>query len=110
MPALPEDWVREDFLALALSYAANADLEFSEAERAHLKRLCGEAHCAKAQAYMSSLSDYEIIGAITDGRSRFFPGEDGARTLDLHLRAFFQTDDDFSQMEHQILHALERLW
>lgn len=110
MPVIPNDWTREDYLALALSYAAAADLEFNEAEREHLKRQCGEPHCAKAKAFMAPLSDYEIIEAVTSGRERFFPGEDGLRTLDLHLRAFFQTDDDFSQLEQNILRALERLW
>lgn len=104
------DWQKEDFLALLLLYASRADLNISDEERQFMSKLCGEGHCAKAKAYSESRSDYEIIERLRTMKEDFFKGAEGTAQLHSHLVALFQADDDFSHLEHSVMHGLERLW
>ena len=51
MSLIPSNWIREDFLALALRYAAGADLNISADERDFMQNRCGKEHCEKAKAF-----------------------------------------------------------
>ena len=106
----PAHWTHYDYLALTLIYAAQADQDFNAAEYNHLQRLCGITHYTNAQAFMQSLSESEIIEAITKGRAQFYPGGGGAQALDYQIRSLFQADDHFSQIEQETLQILTRLW
>jgi hypothetical protein len=108
MTAIPQDWSREDFLALALHFAANADLAISDTEKDYMRRICGEAHCRKAADYDDNHSDYEVIQTIFKLKEQFFPGEQGSEELKGHLTALFKSDDNYSHLEHNMMHGLER--
>lgn len=110
MSALPQDWSREDFLALALHYAANADLEITAEERDYMRQLCGEAHCQKAAAYDDQHSDYEVLETLMAMKERFFPAQEGSEELKAHLAGLFRADDDYSHLEHNMMRGMERIW
>ncbi|WP_044086218.1 hypothetical protein [Lewinella cohaerens] len=110
MSLIPDNWIREDFLALALHYAARADLNISADEKEFMQNRCGKAHCEKAKAFSKDKSDYEIIQVLTEMKGRFFPGEEGTSTLKGHLVGLFKVDDDYSHLEHNLMLGLDRLW
>ena len=110
MSTIPQDWTREDFLALALSYAANADLNVTDSERAYMKSLCGEIHCEKAKAFNEGHSDFEVIQALGDQKEHFFPGKDGTEELMSFLTGLFQADDDYNRLEQNVMRGLKRIF
>ncbi|PSR11024.1 MAG: hypothetical protein DA408_08950 [Bacteroidetes bacterium] len=110
MSLVPNDWIKEDFLALVLDYAAHADLEISSAERAYMKNLCGEAHCEKAAAFNEAHSDYDVVQVLADMKEQFFPGAEGTSQLTQHLLVLFHADHDYSHLEHSLMRGLQRLW
>ncbi|MCB0636909.1 MAG: hypothetical protein KDC54_09850 [Lewinella sp.] len=109
MLATPQDWSREDFLALALHFAANADLEISPEEKDYMRQMCGETHCTKAAEYDDHHSDYEVLQTLVDMKDQFFPGTAGSEELKSHLTALFQADHDYSHLEHNMMRGLERI-
>ena len=110
MSLIPNNWIQEDFLALALRYAAEADLNISADERDFMQNRCGKEHCEKAKAFSEGKSDYEIIQVLTEMKETFFPGEEGTNTLKGHLLGLFKADDDYSHLEHNLMLGLDRLW
>ncbi len=110
MSLVPSIWIQEDFLALALHFAARADLNISEEERGFMQSRCGKEHCEKAKAFSAGKSDYEIIQVLTEMKETFFPGEEGTSTLKGHLVSLFYVDHDYSHLEHNLMLGLDRLW
>lgn len=108
MPATV-DWTRDQFIALALSYAARADLEISEPERAYMKSLCSEEDCEKALTFSETHSDYEVVQTLIRLKEEFFPGAEGKEKLTQILTGLFQSDDDYSQLEHNVMRGLQRV-
>jgi hypothetical protein len=106
----PNDWQKKDFIALILHYAANADLEITDDEKALITKMAGKVHYDKAVAYFDSASDYEVIQKIIELKAVFFAGEAGKKQLHALLIDLFQSDEEFNSMEHSTLHALERIF
>lgn len=103
------DWTRDEFLALALNYAARADLEISAPERAYMKSLCSDGDCEKAMAYSESHSDYEVVQTLISLKEQFFPGPEGKEELAGILTGLFNADNDYSHLEQNVMRGLKRL-
>lgn len=109
MSQSPNDWQREDFIALVLHYAANADLNISSEEQGLITKMVGQAHYDKALSYFNDASDYETIQKIVELKGHFFAGDDGKEKLNAILLDLFKSDEDFSSMEQNVMHALDRI-
>ncbi|MCB0705945.1 MAG: hypothetical protein KDC34_11570 [Saprospiraceae bacterium] len=105
-----EDWIKEDFLALMLYYAASADMEVSESEVEVIVQKVGKSHYLKAKDTFNLLSDHEVIELIVELKERFYPGSDGKDQLDAHLKDIFQADGEIDQMERMIRMGLDHLF
>ncbi|MBR9922024.1 MAG: hypothetical protein GYB31_14380 [Bacteroidetes bacterium] len=105
-----EDWIREDFLALMLCYAASADMEVKKEEIELIKQKAGAIHYKKAKHTFDILSDHEVIELIIELKNRFYAGEEGSKKLDKHLNDLFKADGNIDQMERMIRIGIERLF
>lgn len=109
MSSSPNDWQREDFIALLLQYAANVDLEVTPPEKNLILKMAGKAHYDKALAFFNQASDYETIQRLIELRGHFFAGEKGKEQLHNLLLNIFSADEEFSAMEHVVMNSLERI-
>jgi hypothetical protein len=109
MPTI-ENWTKEDFLALLLCYAANADMNISEEEAEVIVSKAGAQHFRKAKATFKKLSDNETIEMILALKDKYFPGENGKEILHKELQAVFEADGHVDSTERMIAFGLERLF
>ncbi len=110
MSNMPQDWTRNDFLALALNYAAQADLTVTDSENNFIKSMCGEEHFAKAAAFNAEHSDFAVVQAISAQKEHFFPGASGTEELVSLLTGLFNADDDYSHLEQNVMRGLKRIF
>ncbi len=103
------NWIKDDYLAFALNYAAYVDGAISDEERDMIIEEVGGERAKKIQREGKKLSDYECLQILENERENHFPGEDGKKQLLDEISQLFNIDGNFSQLENVVIHQLNRL-
>lgn len=98
-----------EFLAYLLLYAASADLEISQQEIDTIKAKIGEQYFDKAYEKFQEWTDYERLQFILACKPRFFDTPDKREKVLHEMRQVFESDNDYSYMEKNIMRSLEKL-
>lgn len=103
------DWDFEEFAAFLLIHAGYADLELTEAERAQIKsRISSESFDKIHQQYLI-YDEGEVLQVILRYKGVHYPTPERKQELLSRMRALFESDGDYSKLEHNMMHFYERL-
>ncbi|NNC96253.1 MAG: hypothetical protein HKN92_11900 [Chitinophagales bacterium] len=105
-----QNCTREDFLALLMEYASNADMGMTDEAMDYIIKKVGHEAYKKADAHYKEHTDFEVLQDIIKLQSKFFPGENGRSELHIYLMEFFYFDGEFTTMELVFDQMLERLF
>jgi hypothetical protein len=103
------DWNYSEFLAFLMIYASHVDMEFSENEKTRIKKKINEATFDKMFGEFDRRSDFESLQTILSYKGLYFPTADRKNELLNSVKMLFFADGDFSVMERELLHFLEKL-
>ena len=99
----------EEFACFLLIYGSYADLEFTEDEKALIKGRFGQEVFMKIHEDYKNLGDYQVLQTIMDYKGMYYPTlERKKELLDMILKVF-KADGDYSILEKNLLHFLEKL-
>lgn len=103
------DWNYSEFVAFLMIYASHVDMEFSEIEKIRIKKKIDEATFDKMFEEFDKRSDFESLQTILAYKGLYFPTADRKNELLNSVKMLFFADGDFSAMEREFLHFLEKL-
>ena len=106
---LPETWEQIDYLAFALIFAANADLEISDKEWEYLDDKLDHKFYEEAQEHYEEWTDYQNAQVLQEGREKYFPGKEGKEQLLDEIQNLFKADEEFNVLEENMLHILHQI-
>ena len=102
-------WNFEEFSTFLLLYAADADLVLSPEEEALMKARLNEQSYEKIKKQYRSLSDYQRIQTIMSYKGLYYPTVERRDELIALIKKQFMADGDYSILEKNMLHLLEKL-
>lgn len=102
-------WTDKDFLAFLLIYASKADTQTTEEEILWIREKCQVSSFEHILTLYNGLSEYQTIQTIQQLRGKYYPGEEGKVQLKGILTEFFQSDGEYSLLEHNVMRALSRV-
>lgn len=102
-------WNQNEFLAFALLYAAHVDIEFSTEEEAKIKSLVDEDTYSKLYDQFIDMSDYKALEIILSYKGLYYPTAPRKAELLSQIKDLFKADGDYSVMERELFHFLEKL-
>src|SRR5690606_11681945 len=98
-----------EFLGLMLVYVAHVDMEFSEDEKKLIKQKVGEQAMEKVITDFEEMSDFQAFQTILSYKGIYFPTAEQKRELLADMKALFLADGDYSTLERETYHFLEKL-
>ncbi|MBT3302331.1 MAG: hypothetical protein HOD63_08530 [Bacteroidetes bacterium] len=101
-------WTYEDFLAFAMLYAANVDIDVASREKKLIIDKVGRDKYALASKCFNSCNDYERLQTILSLKSRFYPNEEEKEKVLRNIKELFLADGKFEQIEKSLLLSLRR--
>jgi hypothetical protein len=102
-------WSRDEFVAFLLLYAAEADMECTDEERAFIKTGIDEVHLSFVEAAYTELSDFERISVIKSYQPQYFATPEQKAELLSKVERLFQADGEFDIMEHNMYRMLQKI-
>lgn len=102
------NWIYDDFLAFALLYAANVDIDVAAKERNLIIEKVGREKYARAAKCFNQCNDYERLQTILSLKERFFPNEEEKEKVLRNIKEMFLADGKFEQIEKSLLLSLRR--
>ena len=102
-------WTREEFVTFLLLYCADADMEYSESERAMIRSGISEAGLAEVEEEYHNLKDFEKILVIKAYQSKYYNSPEQKTELLTMVERLFRADGDFDIMEHNLYRMLQKI-
>jgi hypothetical protein len=102
-------WSSEEFIAFVLLYAAEADMECTDEERAYIKTGIDDAHLDVVEATYTKLSDFERISVIKSYHPQYFATPEQKSELLKKVEGLFQADGEFDILEHNMYRMLQKI-
>lgn len=103
------DWNYDEFLTFLLIYVSHVDIDFSEEEKAHIKENASEETFDKMLPLFNDMSDYKALETIMNYKGLYYPTHARKEELLSKIKELFYSDGDFSIMEKELYHFLEKL-
>ncbi|MBC8342930.1 MAG: hypothetical protein ISR55_02335 [Bacteroidetes bacterium] len=102
------NWTYDDFLAFALLYAANADIDIANKEKMLIIEKVGREKYALASQSFNKCNDYERLQLILSLKQRFYPNEEDKEKVIRNVKEMFLADGKFEHIEKNLLLSLRR--
>jgi hypothetical protein len=102
-------WNYEEFVTFVLLYASHVDMEFSDEEKNKISEHLPPETFDKMFLQFTDMSDYEALQAILSYKGLYYPTQDRKQELLDKIKQVFFADGDYSVMERELLHFLEKL-
>lgn len=102
-------WSREEFLAFILLYAADADMECTEEERAMIRSGIDKEHLLQVESEYQRLTDFERITVIKIYQPKYFKDAEGKKRLLKSVVKLFEADGEFDILEHNVYRMLQKI-
>lgn len=103
------DWDFEEFAAFLLIHAGYADLELTEDERVKIKSRISSEAFERIHAQYLLYDDGEILQIILKNKEKHYPTSEKKQELLSRMRSLFESDGDYSKLEHSMMQFYERL-
>jgi len=98
-----------EFLAFALLYASHVDMEYSEAEKETIQKLVSAKSYDKVYDAFNEMSDFSALQTILDHKGIYYPTAERKAELLAKIKELFLADGEYSTMEKELFHFLEKL-
>jgi hypothetical protein len=102
-------WNFNRFMCFLLMHAAEADLEFSEAECDMIKKRIDEAAMNEIREELEANNDYERLQIIQSYKDKYFPTPEKKAALLVRIEELFEIDGTYSQTEHNLFMMLRKI-
>jgi len=102
-------WTHDEFMAFLLFYAANADMECSDAERQMILDTIPEGHLPQIEKEYNKLSDFERIQVIQSYKTKHYPSPQQKQEIMDALTKLCNADGESDQMEKNMLLMMHRI-
>lgn len=103
------EWNYEEFVTFVLLYASHVDMEFSDTEKQKIKERLPQETFDKMYTIFREMSDYECLQTILKYKGLYYPTQDRKNELLDKIKMVFFADGDYSVMERELLHFLDKL-
>lgn len=104
-----QKWTYNEFLAFVLLYASHVDIEYSEAEKAKVKSLVSDQSYNSIYDEFIHMSDYAALQKILGYKETYYPTAEQKNDLLSNIKELFYADGDFSTMEAELMHFLDKM-
>lgn len=98
-----------EFLGMLLIYVAHVDMDFSEDEKKLIKQKIGNQAMNKVLADFEEMSDFQAFQTILSYKGIYFPTAEQKEELLEDMKRLFLADGDYSTLEKETFHFLEKL-
>lgn len=98
-----------EFLGLLLVYVSHVDMDFSEEEKTLIKKKVGEKAFNKVLTDFENMSDFQAFQDILSYKSKYFPTVKQKKAILADMKKLFLADNDYSTLEKETYHFLEKL-
>lgn len=98
-----------EFLGLLLIYVAHVDMEFTEEEKTLIKQKIGNQAMNKVLADFEEMSDFQAFQTILSYKGIYFPTAEQKEELLDDMKNLFLADGDYTTLEKETFHFLEKL-
>lgn len=99
----------DEFLCLALLYAAHVSDGLADDEKAAIIGHVGNETFDKVYDIYNDMSDFEALETIIAHRGIHYPTATQRDEVLARIKAIFKADDDFDVVEKEIYHFLKNL-
>lgn len=103
------EWNNEEFVTFVLLYASHVDMDFSEEEKNKIVERLPNGTFDKMYEIFKDMSDYEALQSILSYKGIYYPTPDRKKELLDKIKLVFFADGDYSVMERELLHFLDKL-
>ena len=101
-------WNYEEFVCFTLLYASHVDIEFTEDERKRIMTKCSEETYQKMWPIFDQMSDFAALEEILKYKPIYYPTEAQKRELLNKIKGQFFVDGEYTAMERELFHFLEK--
>ena len=99
----------DEFICIALLYAANVNEEFTPEEKAAIMKNVGEVTYEKMYNVFDKMSDFEALETIMNHKGVHYPTSTQKQEVLDKIEMIFKADDDYDIVEKEIYHFLKKL-
>lgn len=103
------NYSKDAFIAFFMLYASHVDINFSEKEKEMIMDHVTLDQFNEIYDEFMDLSDFQALQTIMSYRDQYFKTPEMKAELLGEIKALFYADGDFSVMERELLHFLEKL-
>lgn len=98
-----------EFLGLLLIYVAHVDMDFSQEEKNLIKQKIGNQAMEKVLKDFENMSDFQAFQTILSYKGAYFPIAEQKEEILENMKKLFLADEDFSTLEKETYHFLEKM-
>ncbi len=100
---------KEDYNCFLLIYAAYADYDFSEDERAFIISKCSLEIYERIVSYFEELTEYTRLQVIMQNKDKYMSCDHDRDNYFNSIKALFNSDGEYSKLEKTLLNFLNHL-
>lgn len=102
-------WSKKEFLAFLLLYAADADMECTDDERAMIRSGIDKEHLQQVETEYQRLTDFERITVIKMYQPKYCQTAADKESLLKCVEELFEADGEFDILEHNVFLMLQKI-
>lgn len=103
------NWDFNTFQAFVLIYASHADMEFTDDEKAQIKKSISPKKFEELYAQFNNLTDYQVLELILSYKEKYFSTQAEKEHLLNEMKKLFNADGEYSSLEKELLMFLNKL-
>lgn len=103
------EWTYDEFLCFLLIYVSHVDIDYSDDEKERLKRMFDEKVYDKVFSKFDSLNDYQALQEIFKYKEQYYGTPDKKQEVLDNIKIQFFVDGEYSVMEKEVFHFLEKM-
>lgn len=103
------NWNYDEFLTFLMIYASHVDLDFSENEINNIKSRVSEETYQKMYNLFTDKSDFESLQTILAYKGLYYPTAARKNELLDKMKMIFFADGEYTIMERELIHFLDKL-
>ncbi len=103
------EWNYNEFLCFLLIYVSHVDIDFSDEEKDRIKRMFDEDLYDRVYNEFDNMSDYQSLNHIMSFKEQYYNDESKKKELLDSIKIQFFVDGEFSVMEKEVFHFLEKM-
>ena len=102
-------WTKNELECFLLIYVSHVDIDFSDEEKNRIKSVFGEEVYSKMYTLFDGMSDYKALETILAHKTLYFNDDHSKQALLDSIKIQFFVDGEYTIMEKELHHFLERM-